>query len=49
MTTRWFCHDCPAHGETTGTEAGADAKHARSAGHCTSTTTSAEWVERRTS
>lgn len=47
MTVHWYCLHCKAHGETTGKESGADAKHARVEGHTTVTTTSGEWAARR--
>lgn len=33
----WACMDCDAHGETTGTESGADVKHVREHAHSTVT------------
>lgn len=39
MTIHWHCLDCPAAGETTGTESGADVKHVRAEQHATTTTT----------
>lgn len=45
-TFPWHCTACPEHGETTGTEAGTDAKHSRAAQHCTTTALTAEVAAR---
>jgi hypothetical protein len=46
VTIYYRCLTCSHHGETTGTEAGADVKHAKAERHATFATTSGEWAGR---
>lgn len=45
----WRCLECDEHGETSGTESGADVKHVRATTHPTMTTSNlAPWLSPKT-